>query len=113
MYEIHKVIEISGAHWLTVPYESKCSNLHGHNWLCTIVCRVNDGELNESGMVIDFAHVSQIVKQFDHKCLNDFLTQPTAELFAKYLCDLIPYCVRVEIEETRGNKVIYERSDKN
>ena len=32
IYFISKKLEISAAHSLTLSYESKCSNLHGHNW---------------------------------------------------------------------------------
>ena len=32
MYKIIKKMEVAGAHKLELPYESKCSNLHGHNW---------------------------------------------------------------------------------
>ena len=31
MYYVSKRMEVAGAHRLDLPYESKCSNLHGHN----------------------------------------------------------------------------------
>jgi len=31
-------MEIAGAHRLELDYESKCSNLHGHNWIVTVYC---------------------------------------------------------------------------
>ena len=45
-------MEIAGCHRLSLPYESNCTNLHGHNWIITVYCKSR--ELNEAGMVIDF-----------------------------------------------------------
>ena len=36
MYEVIKTLEISAAHKLSLPYESKCTSLHGHNWYITV-----------------------------------------------------------------------------
>ena len=33
MYTVRKRIEISASHSLKLSYESKCENLHGHNWM--------------------------------------------------------------------------------
>ncbi|MBR5271649.1 MAG: 6-carboxytetrahydropterin synthase, partial [Clostridia bacterium] len=33
MYEVRKRLEISAAHKLALNYDSKCTNLHGHNWI--------------------------------------------------------------------------------
>ncbi|WP_337949151.1 6-carboxytetrahydropterin synthase, partial [Prevotella pectinovora] len=51
MYYVKKKMEIAGCHKLSLPYESKCTNLHGHNWIVTVYCKAR--ELNEVGMVID------------------------------------------------------------
>ena len=32
MYYIEKSLEVSASHHLNLSYESKCSNVHGHNW---------------------------------------------------------------------------------
>ena len=55
MYYVRKRMEIAGCHRLSLPYESKCTNLHGHNWVVTVYCRAK--ELNGAGMVIDFKHI--------------------------------------------------------
>ena len=55
MYEVIKKLEISAAHSLDLPYESKCTNLHGHNWSVTVFLRAS--ELNESGMIMDFTEI--------------------------------------------------------
>ena len=39
MYYVKKSLEISAAHRLTLDYESKCTALHGHNWIITVFCR--------------------------------------------------------------------------
>ena len=52
MYYIAKRLEVAGSHHLELPYPSKCSRIHGHNWIITIYCRAE--ELNAEGMVVDF-----------------------------------------------------------
>lgn len=56
MYRIIKRIEVSGAHHLTLPYESKCSRLHGHNWIIEVT--LENETLNESGMLVDLVKLS-------------------------------------------------------
>lgn len=55
MYYIEKTLEVSACHRLNLSYESKCQNLHGHNWIITIYCKSR--ELNKDGMVVDFTHI--------------------------------------------------------
>ena len=50
MYYVKKTLEISAAHRLTLDYESKCTALHGHNWIITVFCR--SAELDQNGMVV-------------------------------------------------------------
>ena len=108
MYTVTKRIEVSGAHFLSLPYDSKCKNLHGHNWIIFVTCRRE--LLNENGMVVDFVKIKEIVNRLDHANFNDILgdINPTAENIARWLCDKIPYCVRVEVQESEGNVAIYE-----
>jgi len=109
MYTVIKRIEISASHSLKLSYESKCEHLHGHNWIITIHCRSQ--ELNEDGMVIDFTHIKErITSQLDHKNLNDiFSFNTTAENMAKWICDQIPHCFKVEVQESESNVAIYEK----
>lgn len=108
MFYVSKRMEIAGAHRLDLPYESKCTNLHGHNWIVTVYCKST--ELNDNGMVIDFKHIKRLISDaLDHKCLNDiFDFNPTAENIAKWICDQIDTCYKVEVQESGGNVAIYE-----
>ena len=109
MYSICKTFEVSAAHRLTLPYESKCTTVHGHNWRITVHCRAQ--ELNAEGMVVDFSQVKRLIKgQLDHKCLNDVLPfNPTAENIARWICDQVPHCYRVDVQESEGNTACYEK----
>lgn len=107
MYKIKKTIEISGAHKLNLGYESKCRELHGHNWIITIYCKAQ--KLNKNGMVVDFSHIKKKVKdKLDHKNLNKIIDNPTAENIAKWIAEKIPNCYKVKIVESEGNVVLYE-----
>lgn len=107
MYYITKRLEISGSHRLELSYPSKCSTLHGHNWIITIYCK--SAALNADGMVVDFVSVKEKVAGYlDHGNFNDLLPfNPTAENIAKWICDLIPECYRVDVQESEGNIATY------
>lgn len=110
MYYVQKTLTISAAHNLSLSYESKCENLHGHNWVITVYCRSK--ELNQDGMVTDFTHIKKIVKDtFDHKYINEVLapTNPSAENIARWICDHVENCYKVSVQESEGNVAIYER----
>ena len=109
MYYVKKTMEISAAHRLTLDYESKCTQLHGHNWMVTVFCKAE--ELDANGMVVDFTVIKRPVKQqIDYQVLNDVLPfNPTAENIAKWICEQVPHCYRVEVQESRGNMAAYER----
>ena len=93
MYTVIKRMEVSAAHSLKLSYRSKCENLHGHNWIITV-----------------FSHIKQVVKgQLDHHNLNEVLSfNPTAENIARWICDQIPTCFKVEVQESESNIAVYE-----
>ena len=116
MYYVSKRMEIAGSHQLKLPYDSKCSNLHGHNWIITVHCKSE--KLTDYGMIVDFALVKkEIHGVLDHSNINDVLDNrinPTAENMAKWICDKVSelcevgYCYKVEVQESEGNVAIYE-----
>lgn len=75
----------------------------------TIFCRA--AELTEYGMVTDFTHIkTQITDMLDHRDFNDVLDfNPTAENIARWVCDMVPNCYRVDVQESEGNIASYER----
>lgn len=114
-WHISKRMEIAGAHYLNLPYESKCSNQHGHNWIVTVHCEAD--ELTDYGMIVDFARVKNEIHGFlDHGFINELLPEinPTAENMAKWICQKVTdlcetgYCCRVDVQESEGNIATYE-----
>ena len=62
-------------------------------------------------MVTDFTHIKELVQgQLDHRNLNEVLPfNPTAENIARWICDRVEHCYRVEVQESEGNIAIYEK----
>lgn len=111
MYYLKKSIEISAAHYLELDHESKCGNLHGHNWNITVYLKSK--ELDDNGMVEDFSLIKQNIKEkLDHKNLNEiFGFNPTAENVASWICSQIPLCYKVIVQECNENIALYERDN--
>lgn len=115
MYYVSKRLEIAGAHRLNLDYESRCSNLHGHNWIITVYCKSET--LDQNGMVVDFAYIKdRIVNKFDHKNINEIMPfsngiNPTAENMAAYIVHTIPNCYKATVQESEGNIATYEEAD--
>jgi len=113
MFIIQKHISFAAAHKLSLPYESKCTNLHGHEWQAEVFLR--SSSLDDNGMVLDFSVIKKRISGYlDHKYLNElFDFNPTAENIAKWISDTLTddrvTCFKVELKESANNTVIYTR----
>jgi 6-pyruvoyltetrahydropterin/6-carboxytetrahydropterin synthase len=123
MYEIHVDKTFAAAHYLR-GYEGECSNLHGHNWKVTAVLAADFTD--ETGISIDFKTISAllevILKDFDHKNLNDIkefeIINPSAELIAKNIFEKLSALiseinkeikvVSINVAESEKFRVVYK-----
>ena len=79
MFRVTKRMEIAGAHYLDLPYESKCQNVHGHNWIIEITCASD--ELTEYGMIVDFKKIKNCIHDaLDHKNINDVINKERKQI---------------------------------
>ena len=62
-------------------------------------------------MVVDFKHIKNMISdKLDHAYLNDVVDfNPTAENMARWICENIPNCYKVSVQESRGNIAVYEK----
>jgi 6-pyruvoyltetrahydropterin/6-carboxytetrahydropterin synthase len=83
---------IDCAHLL--PGHPKCGRLHGHTYKAEVIL---EGE-NKDGMVIDFADmkasIKEILDDYDHKNLNDFLEYPSVE----NICEMLHERLREKLD---------------
>ncbi len=128
-FTIFKDFQISAAHAIR-GHTRGCQNLHGHNYRVRVCATAR--ELDELGMVLDFADlkavVSEVVGPFDHQVINDIAPfderNTTAELISQWvyreasrrlaaLGGLAPRVrvTRVEVWETPTSCAIYEEDE--
>ena len=108
MYKVKKTMWVSASHHIRFAGGMKMEPDHGHNWKITVYCAAQ--ELDEDGMVVDFVDIERrICGALDHRDLNEVLPcNPTTENLARWICDQIPGCYKVEVEESPGNEASYE-----
>lgn len=134
MYELKATYKFDAAHFVP-DCKSKCENIHGHTWNVTFEIR---GDVDVSGMVVDFSVLKEMVDELDHGCkgkifqpqkhatrtfgdgwfvkniINDLVPVPTAEKIAEYFYDKtvvlknVVSC-RIHVEESPGKIAIYSR----
>jgi len=95
--------KFDAAHFL-LEYNGKCKDIHGHTWVVEVWIdkQIKSGE----SMVIDFAVVKDIIIQFDHKLVNDYITNPTAENIVRYFLKAfktINLKAKIRVWETENN----------
>jgi 6-pyruvoyltetrahydropterin/6-carboxytetrahydropterin synthase len=94
MFEV-SVEEVFPAGHALRNYHGKCENVHGHNYRVRVT--VQGPDVDENGLLIDFAEVKRLVRvvkdRLDHQFLNDLSPfdsiNPSAENIAKYFYDEI------------------------
>jgi len=94
-------------------YEGKCRFLHGHSMKFEVWVK---GYVNsETGMVIDFVEIKNIIDELDHHYLNEILDfLPTAENLSIYIAEKISNInpnlleIRVRCWETSNSYAEYE-----
>lgn len=89
---IFKEFRFEAAHFLpNVPPGHQCGRMHGHSY--RIIIGVTGPVDPETGFVIDFGQLKTVVKPvvdlMDHSVLNDLLQNPTCELLAQHIWNLI------------------------
>lgn len=94
-----------------LPYhDRKCKFLHGHTYHMEI--SVKNRVLQETGMVIDFGLLKQIVNEtvidkFDHGFLNQYIEYPTCEIMINWIWQQLSVrlkgLVRIRLWETDGS----------
>lgn len=111
-----KEFEFDAAHNL-IHYHGKCERLHGHTYKLVVKLK---GSRGKEDMVYDFVDLKNLVKsevleEFDHHYINDFIQQPTAENIAVYIWNKLEPLVRtehaalyeIEVWETKTSGIIY------
>ena len=109
-YKVSKRIEVAGCHCLNLPYESKCVNPHGHNWI--ILVNIEGEQLDPQGMLIDFTHIKRVVNRLDHANVNEVVgpkINPTAENIAEWIANQVQETISTKwheyaIQEARANE---------
>lgn len=117
--KISKDFEFAAAHRLTLPYDSPCERLHGHNYKLRVTLM---GGLNESGMIMDFKELKSIVNEevisrLDHQDLTEFFVinnrtvNATAEIMSKWIYERLERRIdeihRVQLWETIDSSAEY------
>ena len=118
MYRISVRSHFDAAHYLR-DYGGKCEEMHGHRF--EVVVSVEAGELNDIGLAYDFTdlkkHLNEILKRFDHVCLNDISPfdrmNPSSENIARTIYEALIGLLTgvrfssVEVWESPESKAVY------
>ncbi|HEX9668185.1 MAG TPA: 6-carboxytetrahydropterin synthase QueD, partial [Thermoanaerobaculia bacterium] len=122
MHTVFKDFQFAAAHAIR-GHTRGCENLHGHNYRVRV--HVAARELDELGMVLDFADLKAVVQEvlgpFDHRVINDIppfdRRNTTAELLAEFVYQEVERrlaatarvrVARVEVWENETACAVYE-----
>lgn len=86
MFTVTKEFAFSASHQLHgLPPGHQCGRLHGHNYVAEVELQAE--HLDPTGFVLDYGELAPFKMwldgTYDHRHLNDFLAQPTAEAMAE------------------------------
>ncbi len=119
MYELTVEREFSAAH-LMRGYDGACARLHGHNY--RVLLSVEGEDLDECGMLVDFAELKRIFEdildELDHRNLNEIPPfdemNPSSENLARHIFGRMKSAIgerasvtRVTIHESPTSSVTY------
>ena len=84
--KVTRTFSFSAAHHLT-DYHGACERPHGHTYRLEVVI---DGPVGKDGLVLDFVVLKQLIEKkvlskVDHRDLNDFFKNPSAEHIAIWI----------------------------
>jgi 6-pyruvoyltetrahydropterin/6-carboxytetrahydropterin synthase len=72
MYQVSVRRHFDAAHYLR-GYQGRCEQMHGHRF--QVVVSVQAEQLSDIGLAFDFValrgHLDEILRRFDHVCLNE------------------------------------------
>lgn len=115
--EITKRFTFEACHYL--PYhDGKCKYLHGHSYVLEV--SVKNIVLQETGMVMDFGKLKQIVQEkiidvLDHSFFNDLIEFPSCEYMIMWIWRQLSTDVkglnRLKLYETEGSYCILDKKD--
>lgn len=84
---VTKSFGFEASHYLP-EYDGACNRLHGHSYKMQVTV---SGSVDEAtGMVVDFNVLKsivnkEVVNKYDHRHLNDFFSNPTAENMVQHI----------------------------
>lgn len=83
---VTRIFTFSAAHHLT-QYHGVCERPHGHTYRLAVTV---EGQIKKDGLVLDFMELKKnveeaVLSKLDHRDLNDFFENPSAENIAVWI----------------------------